>query len=560
KKDVSQALNSYGNSESSAMAAANLPTKEQCETWTPKQVADFLYQNGMTECSRTVRNMKIDGRWLLNLSSRDLCGFNPIHQPQLQKMVQDIKKNDGSIMNRLKRFQNEQAAFIRKTGKNTWDRFKNKPPPKVPVRDYNPDNDEEGDQWSGSEFDSDTYEDPQENNDDSYEPPPSERKKRIFHPAPSASYSKGDYIGNSSLLPRTHFKLPDSRDRHGDRPAHPPRKPFLPSERPPAIRPDNNDEDYINPEDEDDNYIDPSEKPVSDAKQGAKRKEGSPHNRRGAVDRTDSPGVSKKRVIKFFPCFRRPSVHLRPPPQSLPPVASPRILSKKLPPDPVPEDEDMYEVCDADEGLTVRQGEAPVLLPRAPAPQPREMKKPHPPLKPVTCDFPAEMYTVAFKRDIPNAMASSPPRTLTKPRFLHFSVSEPPVEERNQSQRRLSTEEKDADIQQKPWFAGSCDRKTAEETLFHSKKDGSFMVRKSSGHDVQQPYTLVVFYKNRVYNIPVRYIQSSHQYALGREKKGEERFSSVCSIIENHQKNALVLIDSQNNSKDSTKLCCAVKP
>lgn len=48
------------------------------------------------------------------------------------------------------------------------------------------------------------------------------------------------------------------------------------------------------------------------------------------------------------------------------------------------------------------------------------------------------------------------------------------------------------------------------------------MVRKSSGHDAQQPYTLVVFYNGRVYNIPIRYIPSAQQYALGREKKGEE--------------------------------------
>ena len=48
------------------------------------------------------------------------------------------------------------------------------------------------------------------------------------------------------------------------------------------------------------------------------------------------------------------------------------------------------------------------------------------------------------------------------------------------------------------------------------------MVRKSSGQDAQQPYTLVVFYKGRVYNIPVRYIPTTQQYALGREKKGEE--------------------------------------
>lgn len=48
------------------------------------------------------------------------------------------------------------------------------------------------------------------------------------------------------------------------------------------------------------------------------------------------------------------------------------------------------------------------------------------------------------------------------------------------------------------------------------------MVRKSSGQDAQQPYTLVVFYNGRVYNIPVRFIAATQQYALGREKSGEE--------------------------------------
>lgn len=53
-------------------------------------------------------------------------------------------------------------------------------------------------------------------------------------------------------------------------------------------------------------------------------------------------------------------------------------------------------------------------------------------------------------------------------------------------------------------------------------QDGAFMVRKSSGQDAQQPYTLVVFYKGRVYNIPIRFITNTRQYALGREKRGEE--------------------------------------
>uniref|UniRef100_A0A3P9N575 SH2 domain-containing protein n=1 Tax=Poecilia reticulata TaxID=8081 RepID=A0A3P9N575_POERE len=119
----------------------------------------------------------------------------------------------------------------------------------------------------------------------------------------------------------------------------------------------------------------------------------------------------------------------------------------------------------------------------------------------------------------------------------------------------------DADVYHKPWFACRCDRKTADDALLRSNKDGAFMVRKSSGQDVQQPYTLVVFYKGRVYNIPIRFVPSTKQYALGREKRGEEvqRLHLACSH-QNHQKNLLVLIDSQSNTKDATKLFFPVKP
>lgn len=119
--------------------------------------------------------------------------------------------------------------------------------------------------------------------------------------------------------------------------------------------------------------------------------------------------------------------------------------------------------------------------------------------------------------------------------------------------------EQEADVHCKPWYAGACDRKSAEEALYKSNKDGSFLIRKSSGHDSKQPYTLVVFFNKRVYNIPVRFIEATKQYALGRKKNGEEYFGSVAEIIKNHQHSPLVLIDSQNNTKDSTRLKYAVK-
>ncbi|CAL8284203.1 unnamed protein product [Arctogadus glacialis] len=111
-----------------------------------------------------------------------------------------------------------------------------------------------------------------------------------------------------------------------------------------------------------------------------------------------------------------------------------------------------------------------------------------------------------------------------------------------------------SDIDRQPWYANSCGRKTAEELLIQSNRDGSFLVRRSTGQDPQQPYTLVVLYKGRVYNIPVRFIQATQHYALGREKRGQQHFSSVSKIIENHLQNPLVLIDSHSNSRDITKL------
>ncbi|XP_030878494.1 B-cell linker protein-like [Leptonychotes weddellii] len=153
--------------------------------------------------------------------------------------------------------------------------------------------------------------------------------------------------------------------------------------------------------------------------------------------------------------------------------------------------------------------------------------------------------------------------SLSSPKFLFKSLSGFPegggstVDGLFSSNPHLS--EQEADLHCKQWYAGACDRKSAEEALYRSNKDGSFLIRKSSGHDSKQPYTLVVFFNKRVYNIPVRFIEATKQYALGRKKNGEEYFGSVAEIIKNHQHSPLVLIDSQNNTKDSTRLKYAVK-
>ncbi|XP_024280577.1 B-cell linker protein [Oncorhynchus tshawytscha] len=460
---------------------------------------------------------------------------------QLQKMVQDIKKNDGSILNRLRRFQNKSS-------------------PKLPVKDYHG-NDVEEEQWSEKEFDSDTCEFPQEEKDDSYEPPPCQR---VFLSTSSASFPRGEYI-----------------DRCRSRPASPsPRKPVWPQKttKPspsPSLPPkpnqqDYDEEDYVNPEsDDEDNYINPTEESPANHLMHRRGKpiRSSPSMSKTVPERSNSPDVYEVPDMEENspPPVSRPSTLLSVPRQSLPPRASPRMHMKSCHPIPVQEpiDDAEYEACNPELTGSTASGQKP--LPALPKPIPRETK----PLKPYFRPRPdiasgGNEGTALATRHINQKITATPQPSEYKcakiPLPQMFTSHKPDRGTVPTDEKGLTDAEEGTDVLKKPWYASTCDRKTAEDALVRSNKDGSFLIRKSSGQDTQQPYTLVVFYNSRVYNIPVRYIQASQRYALGREKKGEERFTSVSHIIENHQRNPLVLIDSQSNSKDSTKLCYAVNP
>ncbi|XP_027452511.1 B-cell linker protein isoform X4 [Zalophus californianus] len=413
---------------------------------------------------------------------------------QLQKMVHDIKNNEGGIMNKIKK-------------------LKVKAPPSVPQRDYaseNPADEEE--QWS-EDFDSD-YEHPDEHSDsemyvlpaeepgdDSYEPPPVEQETRTVHPA--LPFARGEYIDNRS----SQRQSPPFSKTLPSKPDWPSAKakarltstlPTLTSLQKPQVPPKpkelEDEVDYVVPvDDEDENYIHPTE---------------------------DSS----------FP---------------------------------------------AEKGRNSGAWDAKSPSPAAPSPLPRARKKPATPLKttPVAssqnaasvCEekpIPAERHRTASHRQENMQSSVFPPaqkqihhKPIPLPRFPEGGGST--VDGLFSSNPHLS--EQEADLHCKPWYAGACDRKSAEEALYRSNKDGSFLIRKSSGHDSKQPYTLVVFFNKRVYNIPVRFIEATKQYALGRKKNGEEYFGSVAEIIKNHQHSPLVLIDSQNNTKDSTRLKYAVK-
>nr|XP_028597387.1 SH2 domain-containing protein 6 isoform X2 [Podarcis muralis] len=116
-------------------------------------------------------------------------------------------------------------------------------------------------------------------------------------------------------------------------------------------------------------------------------------------------------------------------------------------------------------------------------------------------------------------------------------------------------------MQNKAWYAGSCDRHTAEAALLRFNKDSAYLVRQSSRHGWNQPFTLAVLFKKHVYNIPIRYLESSHQYTLGKDGRShEELFDSVSGIIQSYSERPLVLVDGSTSAKEQTCLLFPVKP
>uniref|UniRef100_A0A1A8U053 SH2 domain containing 6 n=1 Tax=Nothobranchius furzeri TaxID=105023 RepID=A0A1A8U053_NOTFU len=113
---------------------------------------------------------------------------------------------------------------------------------------------------------------------------------------------------------------------------------------------------------------------------------------------------------------------------------------------------------------------------------------------------------------------------------------------------------------EKDWFAGDCSRKEAEELLQRYKKDGVFLIRHSSNQSSTQPYTLAMLYQQKVYNIPVRFLEETQSYALGKEgKKNEEVFSSLDEMVSYHRKNQILLIDSRSQAKHTANLTQAAR-
>ncbi|OWK55232.1 Lymphocyte cytosolic protein 2 [Lonchura striata] len=114
-----------------------------------------------------------------------------------------------------------------------------------------------------------------------------------------------------------------------------------------------------------------------------------------------------------------------------------------------------------------------------------------------------------------------------------------------QTVHQANTEEDEGSLKDE-WYVAFVSRPEAEAALRKINKDGTFLVRDSSRKTVTHPYVLMVLYRDKVYNIQIRYQEQDHLYLLGTSLKGKEEFSSVADIIDHFQRTPLLLIDGKD--------------
>uniref|UniRef100_A0A8C4E9L2 SH2 domain-containing protein n=1 Tax=Dicentrarchus labrax TaxID=13489 RepID=A0A8C4E9L2_DICLA len=96
------------------------------------------------------------------------------------------------------------------------------------------------------------------------------------------------------------------------------------------------------------------------------------------------------------------------------------------------------------------------------------------------------------------------------------------------------------------WYVGACSRADAEHALHLVNKDGAFLVRDCSTNSNSEPLVLAVYHEKKVYNVKIRFIESTSKYALGTGQRSNDMFDTVADIIKFHSIFPIVLISGRN--------------
>ncbi|XP_041856509.1 B-cell linker protein [Melanotaenia boesemani] len=266
------------------------------------------------------------------------------------------------------------------------------------------------------------------------------------------------------------------------------------------------------------------------------------------IDRNDKPGRKKM------------------PPPAVRPCPIPASIEEDVYLDPNEEQEDNDDLylepeaaCSGPRGSRMPPSPvtAPASLSMMKPPVPRAKSNSlFPPMNEIKTALSVEERHMTFPTKLPPPTALKPPLPVNR-KEAKPNPPNPSVADKFVGGMRMAKQPGNED---KEWFAGYCDRKTAEDLLEKVNKDGAFLIRHSSAQSTRQPYTLAVLYQQKVYNIPIRFMETQG-YALGKEgKSNEEIFSSLDDMISYHKNNQLLLIDSRSQAKHTAHLTHPVRP
>ncbi|NWS44738.1 LCP2 protein, partial [Probosciger aterrimus] len=493
------------------------------------------------DCEKVVRKHSINGQRFLNMTENDIQKFPKLRVPIVSKLSQEINRNEGRLSFLPKWAQPQKSAEARGyAGQEDggWSSFDEDD-------DYeSPDDDQE--QEDEADYESPTEEPEEaEHDSDGYEPPPSnndEAHHNVIFPAKSLANST-DYIDRPPTT-RSSQQPPVPPQRPGPSPVPASfggRGASLPAFPPPPSNNDLSRDRNIKPLKPPAPSIDRSTKPSLD--------------RLAPPFERESPGPGRKPSTPEKPL----ALQLRSlgeqlammPKHPVPPSdryerGNPSPLRKPTPVNSM----NMHGLC----SKLQKSVNAKIAAPQRPVPQislppyssntfPSKSVKPPP--KPGSNTLPA-----AESARNRSSTGSLPPRlhlgSYSRSPSRGAADVRPPLPIPSRQTAHQANMEEDEDSLHNEWYVAYVSRPEAEAALRKINKDGTFLVRDSSRKTAAHPYVLMVLYRDKVYNIQIRYQEQNHIYLLGTGLKGKEDFSSVADIIDYFQRTPLLLIDGKD--------------
>ncbi|XP_037354860.1 lymphocyte cytosolic protein 2 [Talpa occidentalis] len=516
------------------MALRNVPFRSEVLTWDTDNLADYFRKLNYKDCEKAVKKHHIDGPRFLNLTENDIQKFPKLRMPLLSKLSQDINKNEErrSIFARkpqVQRFPEDRESHEEDNG--GWSSFEED--------DYESPNEDQ------EEGDGD-YESPNEDevvppveDDADYEPPPSNDEEALQN-----SILPAKPFPNSMYIDRPHS------GKSQQQPPVPPQRPI------PGLPPPTAARNHLPPPPLQSNHEEPSR-----SRNQKPAKIPAP-----SIDRSTKPPLDRS----LAPFDREPFAPVKRPPFSdKPSTPAGRPLGEHLPKiqkPPLPPTTERHE-----------RSTLPGIGKKQPMPRPgwgpdrrendeddvHQRPLPPPALPSVSSNTFSSRPTKQTSKyslpapHVPGGFSDSNSGFLQSaslpPYFPQGSSSrmQPRVDNRNFSlpvpgkHRPPSPEEEENPLNEE-WYVSYITRPEAEAALRKINQDGTFLVRDSSKKTITNPYVLMVLYKDKVYNIQIRYQEESQVYLLGTGLRGKEDFLSVSDIIDYFKKMPLLLIDGKN--------------